>query len=780
MRKFIAVMMFCCLLLLLLPTQRCTATDRQILTIKNDEGFTYGQSLDRSFDGVSGQIVFSSWAKWSLIALAGIFLLLFLGNIILRFKVREKTGAIQKELAEHQSAENALTERLKLLELGAEVSKALIQENKLGLILQQCTDMLVKYLDASAARIWRLNSVQKTLELHASSGFPSNFDGAHRRLSLSTSKIWKIAIEGKFVHSDEILGDLDFPEKQWAKRENIAAFAGCPLIIENEIVGVIAIFSRRPLSDAAMNALSSVSDHMVLGIERQKAEEALRESEEQYRDLFENANELIQSVSCDGRFLRVNKKWKDTLGYCQDDIANISVWEIIPPDAVSHCQEVFSKIFCGEKVDVIETTFLAKDGTAIPVEGTASCRYVDGKPVSTRAIFRDIREKKRIEEEKNKLKTQLGRVEKLESIGTLAGGVAHDFNNLLMTIQGNTSLMLLDIDPCHPHHKTLKDIENAVNSGAKLTRQLLGYARKGKYYTRPISLNKIVAETAETFGRTRKDIAIYPQLKEDLNLIEADQGQLEQVLLNLYVNAADAMPDGGDLVLRTANVSHKDMQGKLYHPKPGSYVKLTVSDTGIGIDKHTQERIFDPFFTTKEMGRGTGLGLASVYGIVKSHGGYIDVESMKAQGTTFTIFLPASAKAIHEKVESSNRLIKGSGTILIVDDEELVLNASAKMLKKLGYSVVEAASGRKAIESYKENKDQVDLVILDMIMPEISGSEAYDKMKEINPEVKVLLSSGYSIEGQASEILNRGCNGFIQKPFSLKNLSEKISEIIAI
>jgi CheY-like chemotaxis protein len=225
-------------------------------------------------------------------------------------------------------------------------------------------------------------------------------------------------------------------------------------------------------------------------------------------------------------------------------------------------------------------------------------------------------------------------------------------------------------------------------------------------------------------------------------------------------------------------VNHNDLKGKLYSPKPGIYVKLTVTDTGVGIDKKTQERIFDPFFTTKEMGRGTGLGLASVYGIIKGHGGYIEVESKPASGTTFSIFLPASGKAIGQKAESSNQIIQGSGTILIVDDEEMVLHANAQMLKKLGYTVVEATSGSQAIEKYKENKEQFVLVILDMIMPEISGSEVFDKLKEINPQVKVLLSSGYSIEGQASEILNRGCNGFIQKPFSMKHLSEKINEII--
>ena len=752
--------------------------DTHLASLKSDEGSIYYRSLDKWFGVTSGRLTIPVWAKWSLVTVVGLILISFLGNIVLRIKVREKTNVIRKELAEREKTEKSLAERISLLELSAEVSKALIKEAKLRDALQQCTDALVKYLDASFARIWLLNPADKILELNASSGLYTNIDGTYSRVPLGESKIGRIAVEGQIVLSNKVIGDADFVDQEWAKREQMTAFAGCPLIVEKDVVGVIAVFSQNPFSEAVMKALSSVSDQIVLGIEHLQAEENLREREEQYRDLFENANELIQSVSNDGRFLRVNKKWKDTLGYSEEDIANILIWDIIHPEAAQHCQEVFSKIFCGERVDVIETTFVAKDGTSIPVEGTASCKCVDGKPVSTRSIFRDIREKKRIEEERNKLKSRFRKVQKLEAIGTLAGGVAHDFNNLLMTIQGNASLMLMDFESYHPHYKPLKDIENAVKSGAKLTRQLLGYARKGKYNVRPINFNEIVEETSETFGRTRKEIAIHLQLERELHSIEADQGQLEQVLLNLYVNSADAMSDGGDLTLRTFNVSHNDLKGKLYDPKPGTYVKLTVNDTGIGIDKKTQERIFDPFFTTKEMGRGTGLGLASVYGIIKGHGGYIDVESEPAIGTTFSIYLPASDKAIEQKVEASDQIMRGSGIVLIIDDEEMVLHANAQMLKKLGYTVVEATSGSQAIEKFKENREQFDLIILDMIMPETSGSEVFDIMKEIKPDVKMLLSSGYSIEGQASEILNRGCNGFIQKPFSLKRLSEKINEIL--
>jgi two-component system cell cycle sensor histidine kinase/response regulator CckA len=345
-----------------------------------------------------------------------------------------------------------------------------------------------------------------------------------------------------------------------------------------------------------------------------------------------------------------------------------------------------------------------------------------------------------------------------------------------MVIQGNASLMLLDTDSSHPHHENLKNIEKQVQSASKLTKQLLGYAREGKYELRPISLNQVVKETADTLGTTRKEIRVHLELLEGLSGIRADQGQIEQVLWNLYVNAVEAMPGGGDLFLKTMNVTHKDMEGKPYKVKPSDYVLLMVRDTGIGMDKETKERMFDPFFTTKGVGVGTGLGLASVYGIIKAHGGYIEVDSRKWRGTTFSIYLPASEKGVEKPSESSDTIIEGSGTILLVDDEAMVLDVGVKMLKKLGYEVLKAEGGKKAIDLYKVNEDKIDTVILDMIMLDMGGGDTYDRLKEINPEIKVLLSSGYSMDGQVKEILDRGCNGFIQKPFTMKELSKKIRE----
>ncbi len=386
-------------------------------------------------------------------------------------------------------------------------------------------------------------------------------------------------------------------------------------------------------------------------------------------------------------------------------------------------------------------------------------------------ILNDVSEQKRME-------AQFIQAQKMEAIGTLAGGIAHDFNNLLMVIQGNVSLMLLDTPPTHSHYEMLRMIEKQVHSGSKLTSQLLGYARKGRYEVKPINLNLLIEETSEAFGRTRKNITLHLDLAKDLRPCQADQGQIEQVLMNLFVNAADAMPGGGDLFLKTTYVNYQEIKGRLYTPIPGDYVLLTVTDTGMGMDSKTLGRIFDPFFTTKELGRGTGLGLATVYGIIKGHGGYIEVESEKGHGSTFKVYLPASAQQAPETVKAIGIISKAIGTILLIDDEEVILDVGEKYLKVLGYKVFIAKSGAEAIEIFHKHHPSVDLVILDMIMPQMGGGEVYDRLKEIDPEAKVLLSSGYSIDGEASKILDRGCNGFIQKPFDIMQLSQHIRAII--
>ena len=506
---------------------------------------------------------------------------------------------------------------------------------------------------------------------------------------------------------------------------------------------------------------------------RKRAERALRESEDKYRTILENMEEGYYEVDLAGNFTFLNDAMCKIRGYSREELMGMSNREYMTKKTAKEVFKAFSNVYTtGEPAKNLKWETIRKDGTKGYVETSASLiRDSEGDPTGFRGIVRDI-------SEKYKFEVQLQQAQRMESIGTLAGGIAHNFNNLLMGIQGNASIMLLDIDSNNPRHKNLMNIEKLVENGAKLTGQLIGYAREGKYEVNLVNLNQLVKWTSETFGMTKKEITVHQELSEKLYGIKADQGQIEQVLLNLYVNAADAMPGGGDLFVKTINVADKDITGKPYEVKPGNYVLLIVRDTGVGMDKETKERIFEPFFTTKGLASGTGLGLASAYGIIKGHGGYIDVDSKIGEGTTFSICLPATETMIKEKKVLPDELVEGKGVVLLVDDEEMVLETGEVLLNHLGYDVLLAENGQEALELYKHNQDRIDVVLLDMVMPVMGGGETFDRMKEVNTNVKVLLSSGYSLEGEAEDILKRGCDAFIQKPFKMEQLSQKLSEVL--
>jgi len=390
----------------------------------------------------------------------------------------------------------------------------------------------------------------------------------------------------------------------------------------------------------------------------------------------------------------------------------------------------------------------------------------------------DITEMKRMEEERLRTEERLQRAQRLEAIGTLAGGLAHDFNNLLMGIQGTVGLMLEELEGEDPQAVKLKEIESYLNRAVALTNRLLGFARGGKYEIRPIDMNQLVERSVELFARTKKELTIRTDFRATASAVEADAGQMEQVLMNLFVNAWQAMPQGGTLTITTDHDHLAAEKVTAYNLAPGRYIKISVTDSGIGMDHETQQRIFDPFFTTKGVGTGTGLGLASAYGIVTNHQGIIEVDSDPTQGTTFTIFLPASDQPAAERPARPTQRIRGNETLLLVDDEEMILKVGTQMLTRLGYTVLTAQTGQAAIDIYHQQMDAIAMVILDMIMPVMSGRDIFERLREINPRIKTLLSSGYSIDGQAAEILKRGCNGFIQKPFTLDALSQKIREIL--
>jgi len=391
----------------------------------------------------------------------------------------------------------------------------------------------------------------------------------------------------------------------------------------------------------------------------------------------------------------------------------------------------------------------------------------------------DITDSKWAEDEKQNLEKEL-HVAKMEAIGTFARDIANDFNNLLMGIQGVAALSLLDFEPSHPHYENLRRIEEQVQRGVALTDQLLGFAIEDKYEVTPTDMNDLIQKTSSIFGRTRKNITIERKCAKDLWPARVDRGQIEQVFQNLYANARQAMPGGGEICLETENIILNEKQALSYDVKPGKYVKITVTDTGAGMDEKTKARIFEPFFTTKRMGRGTGLGLATVYGIIKGHEGIINVYSEPGQGTMFIICLPASdLEMAIEKIDTETGIIAtGTETILLVDDEEQIREVGKEMLKSMGYYVYVAAGGPEAIALYLQKKDEIALVVLDLIMPGMSGEETLDRLKEINSNVNVLISSGDRLNDSVREILDRGCKGFLQKPFSFSRFSCKIREML--
>ncbi len=514
--------------------------------------------------------------------------------------------------------------------------------------------------------------------------------------------------------------------------------------------------------------------------ERKKAEAAVLKSEKRFRDLFNAITDLIYTQDLEGRFISANPAMFSLFGYELDEFLGRKASDFMDPELRPYYKTEYLEKLKREGQYQGISGYTAKDGSKLLIEYHSTLVYPDDGEPYISGTGRDVTERIQSRKQLKLLREQIAQAEKMKAVGVLAGGVAHDFNNLLMGIQGNASLMLLSADKRHAHYEKLKNIEKYVQQGADLTRQLLGFARGGKYEVKPTDLNRLLEDGLRLFTETHKEIVIQKRYQEGIWTVDVDRSQILQALMNLFINAWQAMPGGGELNVQTQNITIDDQKGHFHQVDPGKYVKITIKDSGVGMDQATLDRIFEPFFTTKEMGRGTGLGLASVYGTIQNHGGFIHVESKPGKGTSFYVHLPATMSLMkEEETVSSPQPFQGKGeTILLVDDEEMVLEVGEEMLKQIGYKVVTAEHGEKAIDVVKKQKNGIALVILDMIMPGMGGGETYDHLKEIDGDIKVLLSSGYSIDGEAREILDRGCNGFIQKPFDLKTLSRVVQETL--
>lgn len=640
--------------------------------------------------------------------------------------------------------------------------------------------------------------------------------------------------------------------------------------------------------------------------ERKRAEQELRKSEERYREIVENAHDIIYSHDLDGNFTSINKAGEQITGYTLEEVLKLTLAQTVAPECLEKAHEMLRRKLAGETVTAYELEIIAKDGRRIPVEVNTRLVFHDGVPVGVQGIARDITERKRAEEglreseeryrllfesnpqpmwvydletltflainqaavrhyrysreeflgmtikdicpeddipalvaslkngssgmgsagpcrhvkkdgsvidveitahpllfdgrraelivandvtEQKRLEAalslseeQLRQSQKLEAIGQLAGGVAHDFNNLLTAINGYSALALQRLGRDHPIAAYLNEIERAGNRAADLTRQLLAFGRKQLLQPLSLNLNDIVIDMSKMLTRLiGESITFETKLSPDLKRITVDPGQVEQVLMNLVVNARDAMPRGGVLTIETTNQELDDAYtSKHISVKPGQYVMLAVSDTGMGMDHEVQAHIFEPFYTTKEKGKGTGLGLSTVYGIIKQSGGNIWLYSEPGKGTTFKVYLPVTEDEIETSVApaADTRSQRGSETVLLVEDEEIVRKIAKRLLEENGYKVLQAGSGEEAVRLFTRYKEPIDLLITDVVMPMLSGKDLADQIKSVHPETKVLYMSGYTDEAIVHHGIVDADIEFIQKPFTERALTRKIREVL--
>lgn len=549
-------------------------------------------------------------------------------------------------------------------------------------------------------------------------------------------------------------------------------------------------FLKKPFEyEELQNRVENALHKKRLSAENRAINGKLQQSEDRYQFLVQTSPDIIFTLDDQGRFTFINQAAETLLGYRSDDLIGKPYTHIVYEEDLDKAKYLFHERRTGNRSNRgTEFRLKSRKNTAepgtfevqyLPVEMKATGLYDTGSSgkgstfLGSYGVARDISERKRLE-------AQFNQAQRMKSLGSLAGGIAHNFNNLLMSIQGNIALLLEQTQPASPGYTRLKNIEHYIDEASNLTGQLLGFARGGKYNLETLDMNQVLQKSAELFAQTKREITVSYSLDDTLKPIEGDQNQLKQVLLNLFVNAWQAMPNGGELRLTTSNQALDERQAQAYDLTPGEYVTISIADTGIGMDEATQERIFEPFFSSRGLDQGTGLGLASVYGIVKNHKGSINVYSQPNTGTTFTIRFPATEKhlPVTEETRMTNSLSRGSETILVVDDQDMVLEVTKACLQELGYAVRTSQSGREAIDMYSASAESIDLILLDLIMPEMGGKETFESLQQIDPGVKVLISSGYSLDGRAREVLQKGALGFIQKPYKLNELSQKIHSIL--
>ena len=705
-------------------------------------------------------------------------------------ELEQRVQELEQVESERKKAEEALATKASLERIFSQASRRFLTLTELDESINACLADTGRFCAAGRAYLFQFTSdgatMNNTHEWCAPGVKPEieNLQG----LPLEMFPWWMTLLEaGGNIHVKNVaaLPPEARAEKEILEAQGIKSVLVVPFLVENRLAGFLGfdnVASTGAWGEKELVPLRTLAEIIGTAVTRKRSVEALRQSEAKFRDLADMLPQIVFETDVKGNLTYVNHDAFNLFGYTKGEFeSGLNAMQMIAPKDRDRATDRMRQIMSGPS-DFIGSEYSAikKDGTEFPVIIYSNRFLCKGSPAGLRGIMIDITDRKRAEQERKNLQAKLIQAQKLEAIGTLAGGIAHNFNNILMGVQGRTSLMIMGKDPSDPDYEHLRGIEEYVKNAMELTKDLLGYARGGKYEVKPTDLNTFIKQENRMFGRTRREIRVHGKYEKDLWTVEVDKSQIKQALLNLYVNAWQAMPGEGDLYIQTENATLDTECIKPFDAAPGRYVKVSVTDTGTGMDAATRERIFDPFFSTKNVGQGSGLGLASVYGIIKNHGGFINVYSERGEGTTFNIYLPASEREAEGESQGPKRheIQYGQGTVLFVDDEEMIIEVGQAMLKNLGYRVYIARSGQGAIDLYEKQRGEIDLVILDMIMPDMGGGETYDRLKKIDGGVKVILSSGYSIKGQAKEIMDRGCSGFIQKPFAMEALSRKVREAL--
>lgn len=675
--------------------------------------------------------------------------------------------ALYHDITDRRRAEEELWQRHQELSTLYAIAMAMNRDPSIDSILHNTLSEVMSVLKVPFGCIYIKHDDQFLLRSHR--GFPAEVARQIRPFRLS-DRPWLADVHLVNGSSGEVHQGLD----DWEKALGIRTRLSVPLRTKNDFIGIIQLAAQEidRFTTAAISLTSGVANQLAIGLENARLYEQIKASEAKYRSIFENVVVGLYQTSPDGKVLTANPALVRMLGYDSlEELLAVDVPHDLYVDPADR-EKNLEILHRTGRLDGVELHLRRKDGQEIIVlEHARAIRDANGRILYYEGTLMDITEKKALEQ-------RLLQAQKMESIGTLAGGIAHDFNNLLQGILGYVSLALQNADQQSELHHYLQTIFHSAKRAADLTNQMLTFSRRREPRFEPTDVNQLVEESLRMLRRLiPTTIDIRTRLEKELWTVEADATQLQQVLVNLCVNARDAMPRGGILTLETENrvISPQEAEHRM-EAQAGRYIVLTVSDNGVGMTPEIRERIFEPFFTTKGVGEGTGLGLSVVYGIVRSHKGWINVYSEPGQGSVFRIYLPAAERAVAPPPSAPPSVARGKEGILVVDDEPIVLDLACHILEHYGYHTLKARDGEEAINIYRQRAKEIDLVLLDLTMPKLSGLECAKRLRALNPSVRLVLSSGYS--AQAEQMPNEGIHAFVPKPYSPEQLACVVREVL--